>query len=62
MADQDPTQPAPNAAEDRDPLLIAMWNRLPEVGTEFPTQERDLWLAAMKAVLALVYAERDVGG
>lgn len=62
MANREPAEPAETAPKNRDPLLLAMWNRLPEDGAELPATERELWLAAMEAVLALVYAEREDGG
>lgn len=42
-----------------DPLILALFAKLPRPGTVWPVRERKLWLNAAEGVLKLLYAEPE---
>ncbi len=43
----------------RDPVIQALFDMLPPAGSSWPREDRQRWLEAARAILTLLYPERD---
>lgn len=48
----------PKPAKASDPMIVALFDRLPKAGTDWAMEDRAKWLAALNSAFDLIYLDR----